>query len=350
MIDIQAWTVLAEKLRRTGLDILATAQVLVTEKGFADEKVLALTLLARTLSNLKTTLLLLREKQIVEARTIARCCYENLYWVIALAEEGAAFVRKMQQDEITHRKQRGQFMFDNGIALEAGFDEQLRDWLRNANKAFAKAQVLYPKQVAAISDIGRSYIFYSQLSSDAAHPSVTALNRYVIPDTADEVGGIDVDPVVQDKEVEETLELLCQAVMGVCVAVNEVLGGTKGASALNGLADEHIKAGELRALATASPTRIESLPEVPTVAESGYKELEYELWFGLFAPAKTPPAVISQLAGWYTAAMQVPEVKAKLVVQGLYPVGTCGSAFGELVRKQYENYGRIIREANIKAE
>jgi hypothetical protein len=105
MIDIQAWTALAEKLRRTGHDIFATAKVMVTEKGFADEKVLALTLLARTLSNLKTTLLLLREKQIVEARTITRCCYENLYWVIALAEEGAAFVRKMQHDEMTHRKQ-----------------------------------------------------------------------------------------------------------------------------------------------------------------------------------------------------------------------------------------------------
>jgi len=133
------------------------------------------------------------------------------------------------------------------------------------------------------------------------------------------------------------------------------INATLGAHVTAGIANyadvvEHIKAGELRALATASPTRIESLPEVPTVAESGYKELEYELWFGVFAPAKTPPAVISQLAVWYTAAMQVPEVKAKLVVQGLYPVGTCGSAFGELVRKQYEDYGRIIREANIKAE
>ena len=149
-------------------------------------------------------------------------------------------MRKMQQDEMTHRKQRGQFMFDNSIALEAGIDDQLRDWLRNANRAFAKEQHLSPKQVTAVSDIGRSYIFYSQLSSDAAHPSVTALNRHVIPDTAEEVGGIDVEPIVQEKEVEETLELLCQAAMGVCVAVNEILGGTKGAHALNGLADEYI--------------------------------------------------------------------------------------------------------------
>jgi hypothetical protein len=240
MIDIPAWTALAEKLRKTGLDIFATASVLITEKGFADEKVLALTLLARTLSNLKTTLLLLREKQIVEARTITRCCYENLYWVIGLAEEGEVFVRKMQRDEMTHRKQRGKFMFEIGITLETDIEDQLREWLRNTNKVFAKSEVLYPKQVAALSDIGRSYIFYCQLSSDAAHPSVTALNRYVIPDTADEVGGIDVDPIVHDEEIEETLELLCQAVMGVCVAVNQIIGGTNGGSVLDGLADQYV--------------------------------------------------------------------------------------------------------------
>jgi hypothetical protein len=101
MIDVPAWTALAQKLRRVGLEIFATTNVPVTEKGFADEKVLALTLLARTLSNLKSTLLLLKERQVIEARTITRCCYENMYWVIGLAEEGRAFARKMEQDDIT---------------------------------------------------------------------------------------------------------------------------------------------------------------------------------------------------------------------------------------------------------
>ncbi len=238
MIDIPAWTALAEKLRKTGLDIFATANVPITAKGYADERVLALTLLARTLSNLKGTLLLLREKRIIEARTITRCCYENAYWVIGLAEEGEAFVRKMQHDEMSHRKQLGQFVFENGVTLEA--EDRLRAWLRNTNKRFADAKMLYPKQVAALSDIWRSYVFYSQLSSDAAHPSVTALNRYVVPHTADEVGGINVEPIVKGEEIEETLELLCQAVMCVCVGVNQMLGGTQGGSALNGLADEYV--------------------------------------------------------------------------------------------------------------
>jgi tripartite-type tricarboxylate transporter receptor subunit TctC len=113
---------------------------------------------------------------------------------------------------------------------------------------------------------------------------------------------------------------------------------------------EQLKAGKLRALATGSRTRAEALPDVPTVAESGYKDYDVEQWFGLFAPAKTPKETVSQLVGWFTAALRVPEVKAKLVVQGLYPVGICGADFGAFFRKQYDDYGRAIREANIKVE
>ena len=97
---------------------------------------------------------------------------------------------------------------------------------------------------------------------------------------------------------------------------------------------EYLKAGKLRALATATRTRIEALPEVPTVAESGYKDYEVNLWWGLFAPAKTPKETVSQIAGWFTAAMQASEVKAKLVAQGFYPVGMCGADFGALLRKE----------------
>lgn len=113
---------------------------------------------------------------------------------------------------------------------------------------------------------------------------------------------------------------------------------------------EHLKAGKLRALATGSRTRIEPLPDLPTVAESGFKDFEVDAWFGLVAPAKTPKQTLSPLAGWFTAAMQVPEVRAKLVAQGLYPARTCGGDFDALLRKQYDDYGRVIREANIKAE
>jgi len=113
---------------------------------------------------------------------------------------------------------------------------------------------------------------------------------------------------------------------------------------------EQLKAGTLRALATSSQARIEPLPEVPTVAESGYQGYEVDLWWGVFAPAKTPKETVSQLAEWFTAALQAPDMKPKLAAAGFYPAGVCGTEFAAYLARQSEEYGRVIREANIKAE
>jgi len=138
---------------------------------------------------------------------------------------------------------------------------------------------------------------------------------------------------------------------GDAPAVNALLGEhvTSAFTPYPGLA-EQLKAGKLRALATASRVRDESLPDVPTVAESGFKDYETDFWQGVVAPAKTPKEMVSQMAGWFTAALQVPEFKTKLVSLGLYPVGTCGADFAALLRKQYDEFGRVIREANIRVE
>jgi tripartite-type tricarboxylate transporter receptor subunit TctC len=134
-------------------------------------------------------------------------------------------------------------------------------------------------------------------------------------------------------------------------AINALLGGHLTSMFANyATVMEQLNAGQLRALATGSRTRIEPLPEVPTFAESGYKDYEVENWFGVVTPAKTPKKTIGQLIGWYTAALQVSEIKAKLAVQGLFPVAMCGADFAAHIRKQYDEYGRAIREANIKAE
>jgi tripartite-type tricarboxylate transporter receptor subunit TctC len=113
---------------------------------------------------------------------------------------------------------------------------------------------------------------------------------------------------------------------------------------------EQLRAGKLRALAAASAKRIDSLPDVPTVAEFGFKDFEADLWYGLYAPAKTPRATVSELAGWFTAAMRAPDIAPKLALQGLLPVAMCGDEFGAYLRKQYDRYGRGIRESNIKVE
>jgi tripartite-type tricarboxylate transporter receptor subunit TctC len=138
---------------------------------------------------------------------------------------------------------------------------------------------------------------------------------------------------------------------GAAPAINALLGDhVTSVLATSSTGSEQLNAGKLRALATASRMRIEPLPEVPTVAESGYKDYGLDYWVGALAPAKTPKETVSQFAGWFTAALQTPELRAKLVPLGLYSVGMCGADFSGLLRKQYDDFGRVIREANIKAE
>jgi tripartite-type tricarboxylate transporter receptor subunit TctC len=138
---------------------------------------------------------------------------------------------------------------------------------------------------------------------------------------------------------------------GIAPAANALLGEHV-TSLLAGYANvsEVIATRRLRALATATANRIEVLRDVPTVAESGYKDFELELWFGMVAPARTPKEIVTQLAGWFSAALRAPEVKVKLANQGLFPAATCGADFAAFLRKQSEEFGSVIREANIKAE
>lgn len=155
----------------------------------------------------------------------------------------------------------------------------------------------------------------------------------------------------------ESLKRLAKAEMtfvpfpGNVPAINALLGGHV-TSAIGNYPDviEHLQAGKLRALATTARTRVDRLPDVPAVAELGYKDYGAEVWIGLVAPAKTPADRISQIASWFTAALEVPEVRPRLAVQGLFPKPVCGAEFGAYLRTQRDEYARTIREANIKAE
>jgi tripartite-type tricarboxylate transporter receptor subunit TctC len=125
-----------------------------------------------------------------------------------------------------------------------------------------------------------------------------------------------------------------------------VSAGLAGFSVVSGA----LKAGQLRALAVASDRRIAPLPEVPTFEESGFPTVRMDNWFGAIVPAKTPADTTTRLIAWLTAAMNVPEVKRKLAVQGLFPVLACGLDFADLIRKRYAEYGLAIKRAGLKIE
>jgi tripartite-type tricarboxylate transporter receptor subunit TctC len=113
---------------------------------------------------------------------------------------------------------------------------------------------------------------------------------------------------------------------------------------------EHVPSGKLRPLAVAARERFEPLPAVPTMAEAGYPDVVATAWFGMVAPAKTPKDTVAQISAALQSALAVPDIRAKLVAQGLYPTGTCGAEFAAHLQSEYVDYARVIKEANIKEE
>jgi tripartite-type tricarboxylate transporter receptor subunit TctC len=138
---------------------------------------------------------------------------------------------------------------------------------------------------------------------------------------------------------------------GNAPAVNALLGNHVDSALVNySEVVDLLNEGRLRALATTSASRIDLLPDVPTVAELGYPNYEADVWFGAVVPAKTPPPIVAELSVWMKTGLEAPEVKPKLAALGVYPVGRCGADFAADLRRRFDEYSRELLEANIKAE
>ena len=111
-----------------------------------------------------------------------------------------------------------------------------------------------------------------------------------------------------------------------------------------------MQAGKLKPLAVSGARRMADLPDVPTVAESGYPGFEAYSWIGIFAPAGTPEAVIRRLHQDFALTLQDAEVKAKLVTAGFEPVGSTPQELGQFVRNEYDKWAKFVKEAKIRFE
>ena len=112
----------------------------------------------------------------------------------------------------------------------------------------------------------------------------------------------------------------------------------------------HVRAGRVRLLAVTSRQRLESLRDLPTLAESGYPDIEALAWNGFFAAAGTPEALIQRINADVNAVLQDAPVRAALEQQGLTPVGGSAAAFRELVANDTRRWGAIIRRIGLKLE
>jgi tripartite-type tricarboxylate transporter receptor subunit TctC len=111
-----------------------------------------------------------------------------------------------------------------------------------------------------------------------------------------------------------------------------------------------LEAGRLRALAVGSRTRAASLPDVPTMAELGMRQVEADNWYGLVAPIATPPAVLTRLHAAAVEALHADEVKARLAAQGVIAVGNSSLEFEAYVRSEIERWGKVIAATGLKID
>jgi tripartite-type tricarboxylate transporter receptor subunit TctC len=113
----------------------------------------------------------------------------------------------------------------------------------------------------------------------------------------------------------------------------------------------HLKSGKLRAYAVSSARRASSLPDVPTLQEAGYKDFDVSQWQGVLAPAGTPRPVLERLNAEIVKAMRAADVHERIVTQGGSEIVT-GSPeeFGALIRRELQQYARLIRDAKIPAQ
>jgi len=112
----------------------------------------------------------------------------------------------------------------------------------------------------------------------------------------------------------------------------------------------HIKSGRARALATTGPKRAQLLPDVPTIAESGYPGYEAMNWYAYVAPAKTPKDIIERLNREIVKALAAPGVAALLESQGMEPSSSSPEELARYIAREYETWGKVVKRAGIKAQ
>jgi hypothetical protein len=191
------------------------------------------------MGNFQGAVILLQKGQIVEARTLARCCYENLFWIGSLANKGDAFVKAMELDDAASRMKRATGLLEWSKQQSQNFDfaESLEKFRDGMKEQHGKPGGITHKGAADDGGIGPAYIIYRELSGDAAHPSATSLSRHVTWDGEGDEAMFTVHaiPVNEPFAAPDTLELACNPLLGVCVAANQILGGVEAGERLDSL-------------------------------------------------------------------------------------------------------------------
>jgi tripartite-type tricarboxylate transporter receptor subunit TctC len=152
-------------------------------------------------------------------------------------------------------------------------------------------------------------------------------------------------------KLETGMKIVHVPYKGAAGAISDLVGGHVQAmiSALQTVAP-HVHSGRLRMLAVMSAKRSDAFADVPTLEEAGMPDLEVETWYATFAPAGTPPAIVSRVNRDIDDLLREKDIRDVLEKQGLNPGGGTPQALGERVKRELARWTRVVKEAGIKAD
>jgi tripartite-type tricarboxylate transporter receptor subunit TctC len=111
-----------------------------------------------------------------------------------------------------------------------------------------------------------------------------------------------------------------------------------------------VKAGRLKGIAITSPKRVLQTPDIPTIAEAGLPNYEFQAWYGLLAPAGVPQPILMKLNRDFNAALEDPSARSAMTARGAEPLGGSMQEFSEFLRREVEKYAAVAKEAGIRAQ
>ena len=252
----------------------------------------------------------------------------------------------------------------SNIAIKAVIDSPPDGYtLLLAANALAANMALYQpqpfdaeKDLAPVSFVGRVPVVIAASSTNIGMSSVKAM----IEQAKAKPGTVTFASPGNGSTPHLAVELFARAAgvslahvpyKGGAPAITDVIGGQVALVAVNALeVQPHVKSGRLKVLAVMSPTRSPALPDVPTIAESGFPGFEASVWYGFIAPAATPKPVIERLHAEVQKALATPEVRERMAAVGGEAVPASIADFAALIRADRQRYDKLVREAKIKPD
>jgi hypothetical protein len=220
------WFALAEDLNRTGQSTLANFKI--GPNGVLAQHLFGILFLIRTLSNFQGGLIMAERGMVIEARTLFRSCFENAFCMAALLKDGDIFIAEMMDDERASTRSKARWLLNEPSRLDFSGPNaaaRLQAYVDTMDKQWGKISPQKMEEAARKGGLADGYLYYKVLSGDAAHPSISALDRYVVRGQGQTLAGIKWGP--DPDGIPDSLNCGCQAMLAAGIAITEMLGDAK---------------------------------------------------------------------------------------------------------------------------